>query len=189
MKQAAAGARVKVWDRLVRSAHWLLVLAVVAAWLTGHWPWRIHEALGYAAAAIVALRLVWGVTGSPYARFVQFVRGPRATALYARQLLAGTEPRTLGHNPLGGWMIVALLACIAGTCLSGFLFTTDWLWGYAWLETTHSVLSWVLVALVCGHLAGVAVTSFRHRENLVGAMFTGYKRAGNDRVAEPAAEK
>jgi len=182
--EPAAGARVKVWDRLVRTAHWLLVLAVVAAWVTGHWPRRAHDALGYAAAAIVAVRLVWGFRGSVHARFAQFVRGPRATWEYARLVLGRREPRTLGHNPLGAWMIVALLACVAGVCLTGFLYTTDWLFGYAWLEALHRALSWILVALVAGHLAGVAFTSLRHRENLVAAMFSGYKRA--DAGEEPA---
>ena len=184
--RAAPTARVKVWDRLVRSLHWLLVLTVVYAWASGHWPvlgTRIarqdaHELAGYAAAAIVALRLVWGFCGSPYARFAQFMRGPRATWDYFRLLLAGREPRTLGHNPLGAWMIAALLACVAGITLTGFLYTTDWLYGYTWLEALHRGLAWLLAALVFGHLAGVAFTSVRHRENLVTAMFTGYKRSG-----------
>jgi cytochrome b len=177
-------ARLKVWDRVVRGLHWLLVLTVVAAWVTGHWPKSVHEALGYGAAGIVFTRLVWGFCGSPYARFAQFVRGPRATWQYTRLLARGAEPRTLGHNPLGAWMIVLLLACIAGLCLTGFLYTTDWLYGYAWLEALHSGLAWILLVLVLGHLAGVAFTSLRHRENLVVPMFTGYKRAADDDTAE-----
>ena len=179
-------AQVKVWDRLVRSLHWLLVLTVLYAWASGHWPvlgTRIakqdaHELAGYAAAAIVALRLLWGFCGSPYARFAQFVRGPRATWDYFRLLLARREPRTLGHNPLGAWMIVALLACVGIISLSGFLYTTDWLYGYAWLEALHAAFAWVLAALVCGHLAGVLFTSLRHRENLVLSMINGTKPAG-----------
>lgn len=167
----------RVWDPLVRLLHWLLVIAVVSAWLTGHWPKRVHDALGYAAAAIVVLRLVWGFCGSPYARFAQFMRGPRATWQYARALLARREPRHLGHNPLGGWMIAALLFCIAGLCTTGILYTTDWLWGYAWLEETHRWFAWALVGLVALHLAGVLFTSLRQRENLVAAMFTGEKPA------------
>lgn len=167
---------VPVWDRLVRSLHWLLVPTVVAVWITGHWFDSVHHALGYAAAGIVALRFVWGLWGSPHARFSDFVKGPRDTWRYARLLLAGREPHHLGHNPLGGWMVVALLTCVALGSLTGFLYTTDWLWGYGWLEALHVGLAWLLALLVAGHLCGVLVMSLRGRENLVRSMLTGNKR-------------
>ncbi|MFT3720568.1 cytochrome b/b6 domain-containing protein [Pseudorhodoferax sp.] len=169
-----------VWDRPVRLLHWALVLCVAAAWWTGGRTDGWHENLGYAVAAIVALRLAWGFAGSRYARFAQFVRGPRATWAYAHGVWRGTAPRYIGHNPLGGWMVLALLACCATLCLSGWLYTTDWLWGYAWLYWTHFVAGWVLVGLVVLHVAGVAFTSWQHRENLVRAMVTGAKPAAGE---------
>ncbi|MBU1359082.1 MAG: cytochrome b/b6 domain-containing protein [Gammaproteobacteria bacterium] len=167
----------KVWDRPVRLLHWVLVLTVVPAWVTGGRTDSVHEWLGYAAAAVVAARLVWGVLGSRYARFRQFVRGPAWTLRYASAVAAHRAPRYLGHNPLGGWMAVTLLACVGCLSLSGFLYISDWLWGYAWLYWTHFVLGWLLVALVALHLAGVAFSSWQHRENLVRAMVTGKKAA------------
>ncbi|MFT3819356.1 MAG: cytochrome b/b6 domain-containing protein [Rubrivivax sp.] len=168
---------VRVWDRAVRLLHWALVACVAAAWFTRdlRGPW--HEWLGYGAAAIVASRLAWGFAGSPYARFAQFVRAPAATLAYARAVLAGAAPRYLGHNPLGGWMVLALLAAVAATCLSGWLFTTDWLWGYEWVEDAHAALAWMLVALVALHVGGVVFTSRHQKENLVRAMLTGDKPA------------
>ncbi len=74
-------------------------------------------------------------------------------------------------------MVLALLATLSALCLSGWLFTTDWLWGYAWLSNTHAVLGWLLVGLVALHLVGVVVTSWHQRENLVRAMIDGRKRA------------
>ena len=170
----------RVWDALVRSLHGLLAASVLIAWASGHWSARwfdeIHYTAGYVAAGVVLIRVLWGFSASRYARFAQFVRSPRATLLYARQVCAAREPRYIGHNPLGGWMVLALLATTAALSLTGFLYTTDWLWGFAWLSDLHAALAWLLAALIIGHWAGVALTSWRHRENLAAAMFTGRKR-------------
>jgi cytochrome b len=171
---------IRVWDALIRSLHWLLVAAMVTAWTSGHWlkPWfdEVHHSAGYLAAGVVGLRIVWGFVGSRHARFDQFVRSPRATLAYARQLPSGCEPRHVGHNPLGGWMVLALLATVASLSLTGWLYTTDWLWGYEWLSTLHAALAWLALGLVIAHLGGVVFTSIRHRENLVAAMLSGRKR-------------
>jgi len=170
--------RVRVWDRPVRLMHWALAASVATAWLTRsdlgvlH---EVHEIAGYAAAALVAARTAWGWTGSRHARFASFVRAPAATWRYARDVLAGRAQRFVGHNPLGGWMVLALLACTAALGLTGWLYTTDLFWGYGWLAALHSGLGWTLLGLVALHVAGVAFTSWQHRENLVAAMFTGRK--------------
>jgi len=169
----------KVWDPLVRVCHWGVAASVAASWWTsGTWggQQRWHERVGYAVAALVAVRLLWGFVGSRHARFGDFVRSPRRTLAYARRVLAGTEERHLGHNPLGGWMALALWATVAGACATGWLYTTDAFFGIAWVETAHQVLAWTVVALVPLHLAGVVLASLRHRENLVAAMLGGSKR-------------
>jgi cytochrome b len=177
---------VKVWDRFVRIAHWTLVSCVLTAWLTGELKIEsaqpLHEWLGYAALVVIALRLIWGWSGPRYARFAQFIAGPARALAYARAVVRGSEPRYLGHNPLGGWMIVALLATAAAASLTGWLSITDRYWGVAWVQETHEVLSNALIALAVLHVAGVAFTSVRRRENLVAAMWTGIKRppAGGD---------
>lgn len=171
----------RVWDALVRSLHWLLAASALVAWVSGHWLGRwfeeIHHTAGYVAAAAIAVRVAWGFAGGRYARFTQFVRGPRVVWAYARQLLAGREPRHLGHNPLGGVMVLALLGCVAGLGVSGWMFTTDAFWGDPVVSGVHAVLAWALLALVVLHLAGVVFTSRRHRENLVRAMVDGNKPA------------
>ncbi|HWI36921.1 MAG TPA: cytochrome b/b6 domain-containing protein [Burkholderiales bacterium] len=164
----------RVWDALVRAAHWTLVACVLAAWFTRD---ELHEWLGYAALAVVAVRIVWGFVGSRYARFARFVRPPAQTLAYTRALAAGRAPRHLGHNPLGAWMIVVLLATAALTAASGWLSVTDRYWGIAWVQDTHAALADALALLAIVHVAGIAYMSRLHRENLVAAMVSGRKRA------------
>jgi cytochrome b len=178
----------KVWDPLVRSAHWLLALAVAAAWWTRAGWGRTHEWLGYATLLLVVLRVLWGVVGSRDARFAQFVRGPSTTLHYAREVLAGHERRHVGHNPLGAWMIVALLAVTALAGITGWIYTTDAFWGDARIERLHAFFATALLVLVPLHVAGVLVASWRHRENLAAAMVHGRKRAAQgDDIAQDAA--
>lgn len=169
--------KLKIWDLPVRLLHWLLVAGIAAAWITSSKTGPLHEYCGYAAATIVAARLAWNFIGNRHARFSQFVLGAKPTIAYARQVFAGTAPRYLGHNPLGGWMVVLLLSCIALVAFTGWLATTDLLWGYAWPVRIHVALAWGLVALIASHLGGVIFTSWKHRENLVAAMVTGKKAA------------
>jgi cytochrome b len=171
----------KVWDRLVRIGHWLLVILVMLSWLTRHSGMAVHEAVGYAALGVVGVRIAWGFYGSRYARFKEFVRSPAATLAYARDVASGEAPRYLGHNPLGGWMILALLVTTLSICLSGWLYTTDAYWGVEWVANLHESLTYVLISLIALHVAGVAFSSWRHRENLVVAMFTGMKRNDDDK--------
>lgn len=170
-------ATVRVWDPLVRVFHWCLVASFAIAWLSSEDGRSLHQWAGYAAASLIALRLIWGIAGSRYARFGQFVRTPRSVAGYLIDILKGREARYLGHNPAGGLMIMALITVMAGLCLTGWLYTTDAFWGVDWVEETHEALANILLALVGLHVAGVVIASLRHRENLVRAMFTGRKRA------------
>lgn len=169
----------RVWDALVRVGHWLLVASVLIAWLTRHNGGGWHEWAGYAATAIVLVRIVWGFVGSHYARFKQFVLGPRATIDYALHVARHTEPRHLGHNPLGAWMIVALIITIVLLGVTGWMYTTDRFWGVAWVGETHEFLADALLVMISLHVAGVVFSSVRHRENLVAAMINGRKRAGD----------
>lgn len=176
---SAAAQPVRVWDWLVRLLHGVLVAAVVVAWTSTlglGFAWA-HEAAGYSAAAVIGIRVVWGFCGSRYARFSQFLRSRREVLHYARQLCAGHEPRYIGHNPLGGWMVVLLLALVAGLGVTGWLYTTDAFWGMAWLDRLHDALAWALLVFATLHVAGVALTSLRHRENLAAAMLNGRKAA------------
>lgn len=170
-------ATTRVWDAFVRVFHWSLVASFALAWISGD-DWKtLHIWAGYAAAALIATRLVWGLVGTRYARFSQFVRSPLVVASYLRDVATGREARYLGHNPAGGAMIVSLFATLTGLCLSGWLLTTDAFWGSAVMEGMHEALANLALLLVGLHIAGVALGSIRHHENLVRSMVTGKKRA------------
>jgi cytochrome b len=169
--------RVRVWDAFVRLFHWSLVVCFATAWLSANASDDLHMLAGYAAGGLVLMRLVWGVIGTRHARFSSFVRSPGTVLAYLRAIAQGTEARHLGHNPAGGAMILALLAGIIATALTGWLLTTDTFWGVTWMQHLHHWSADAVLLLVAGHLAGVALASLRHRENLVGAMIVGQKRA------------
>jgi len=173
----------RVWDPLVRTLHWTLALSVALAWLTKEGGGVWHEWIGYVSLAAVGLRVAWGWSGSRHARFSAFVRSPGETLRYLRRVLARSEPRHLGHNPLGGWMIVALIVNVVLVGASGWLYTTDAYWGVEWVEDLHDALATSLLTLAALHVTGVVLTSVRHRENLAGAMVHGRKRPpeGGDR--------
>jgi cytochrome b len=199
------GNAVRVWDIVVRTLHWSLVVCFVTAYASGDDESRVHAVLGYLVLAIVSVRVVWGFVGTKYARFTDFVRGREETLRYARSLLARRPIHYVGHNPLGGWMIVALLVTLLATCwtgleaeavegrgplaqASGVLVAT----AAAHEERArrgekrqgkqhdgwgevHEILSHLALVLALVHIAGVVVGSALHRENLIKAMITGVK--------------
>jgi len=170
-----------VWDPVVRIAHWSLAASIAGAWFTRSGGGAWHERLGYAALGLLLLRLIWGGVGPAYARFASFLRSPAATARYAASVMRGTDVRYLGHNPLGGWMIIALMLATAVAGITGWLYTTDAYWGDARMERVHDAAAVALLLLVALHVAGVVFTSIRLRENLVLAMIIGRKRAPGER--------
>jgi cytochrome b len=174
---ATTGPTVRVWDLFVRIFHWSLVALFIVAFATGDEIERVHIAVGYTIAALVAARIVWGFVGSRYARFSNFVRRPAETLHYMRQALRGRAPRYIGHNPAGGLMTLALLGMIIAISGTGLMMTTDVFWGAEWVEDVHEGLVYATLGLIALHVAGVVVTSIEHRENLAKAIITGRKRA------------
>jgi cytochrome b len=167
--------KVRVWDAGVRLFHWSLVAMFASAYLFAEQR-TLHIYLGYIVAALVAFRLVWGLVGTKHARFTDFVPAPFRLLRYLRDMVSGKEVRSLGHNPAGGAMIMALLATITGIAVTGYMIGMDAYFGEEWVERLHTTLVNFALVLVAIHLGGVIFSSFRHRENLVKAMITGEKR-------------
>lgn len=175
--RSGADPEVTVWALSTRIGHWALAFSVLTC-LLGPEGGDVHEWLGYAALALALWRVVVGLgSRQPQLRFSRFVQGPSATLAYTRALLARREPRHLGHNPLGGWMILALLAGAIGAGATGALYVTDAFWGAEWLEELHEALGEGMFILVALHVGGVVLTSLLQRENLIKAMWHGRKAA------------
>lgn len=177
---AAATRRILVWDWPTRIGHWLLAGSFAVAWLTAESEaWRnVHVASGYLFGAVIAFRLLWGFVGTRYARFSEFVKSPRAAWNYLTSLLGPRPQHTVGHNPAGGWAIALLLVLGAISVLSGWLTFNEV--GGELFEELHEGASNAALAVVGIHLLGVATGSLIHRENLIGAMFSGLKRGATN---------
>ncbi|SFZ77731.1 cytochrome b/b6 domain-containing protein [Chitinimonas taiwanensis] len=169
-------ARIAVWDPLVRISHWLVALLVLGNFLNEEGEtW--HRYAGYTVLGLVLLRLLWGVVGSRYARLSSFWPRPRQVLAYLRALLQDRAPRYLGHNPAAAVMMLALWANLLALVASGWLMGTDAFWGEEWLEDLHELLANGLLVLVGLHVAAAVFESWRERDNLIGAMVHGKKRA------------
>lgn len=171
----------------MRLFHWLLVALVVFSFITGklggYWlEWHMRS--GAAILALLVFRIAWGFVGTDTARFAQFLRGPATALAYVRARMAGTPHRALGHNPLGGWMVVAMLAILATQAFSG-LFVDDeiatqgplavkvsnaFVARMSWL---HHLNHWILLGAVVLHLVAVATYQWGFRTNLIGPMIHG----------------
>ena len=182
---------VLIWDLPTRVFHWTLAASFFIALATGDSDrFRdIHVFSGYLMLGLIGFRVVWGLAGSHYARFGSFLFGPRAAVTYVEDLLAARSRRYLGHNPAGSWAVFAMLALGLVICLSGLIVlgaeeSQGILKGVArhplgeMTKGLHESLSWLMLALVVLHLAGVLIESWAHRENLAGAMLTGRKAGG-----------
>lgn len=182
--------KVKVWDLAVRAGHWAMGALVLGAFLTAgeDEATPLHTRLGLALLGIVVFRLVWGFVGSRHARFRDFVRSPRTVVAYTRQYVRGRPGRHLGHNPLGGVMVMAMLGTLAVVTLTGVatVLGPEWDGPLAGLlsedtadavKELHEASAWLLPWLVALHVGGVLLSSVLERQNLVAGMVTGYKRA------------
>ena len=181
--------KVAVWDVPVRLFHWLLLGLVGFSWWSGDqgddWmDW--HSKSGYAILTLVLFRIGWGFIGSDSARFAHFVRGPRASFAYLRSVFQRQPKAYLGHNPLGGWMIMALLAVLLIQVITGLLGNDDsdyeaplahWLSHdtSSFITTLHAYSFDLLLILVGLHVVAVLTHLVMRRDDLLSAMFTGVK--------------
>ena len=193
--------KVRVWDPLIRLFHWTLVVAFTVAYFTDDEELLLpHVWAGYVIIGLLVFRFLWGFVGSLHARFTDFVYAPSAVVSFLWDTFQGEAKRYLGHNPAGGWMVILLLVMLTLISITGLvLYGADEHAGplaglmagtgenvEEFFEELHEFFANFTLFLVIVHLAGVAVESILHKENLVWAMITGYKRG--DKTATDAAK-
>lgn len=173
---------VRVWDLPLRLFHWGLVACVIGSFVTiklgGLWmEW--HVRFGLITLALIVFRVIWGVVGTHYARFTQFIRSPYAVWRYIR----GHQAHGVGHNPLGSWSVIALLLLFGFQAVSGLfadddIFTTGPLayLSSSWSRTLtgwHKLSEWPMIMLIVLHLLALVWYRIVHNRNLALAMLHG----------------
>ncbi|WP_315831877.1 cytochrome b/b6 domain-containing protein [Bradyrhizobium prioriisuperbiae] len=186
---------IMAWDLPTRMVKWLLAATVVIAWATNryavqHPDW--HKWNGYAVLVLVVFRLLWGLYGSSTARFSSFVRSPLALAAYVRAQMQGGTRLFLGHNPLGGWMVIALLVAMAAQSVLGLFSAGDDYLSLQgplarlasvktvdWATYLHRLGFDVILALATIHVAANVSYDLFRRTGLIRGMITGRKPMGD----------
>lgn len=176
--------RIRVWDLPTRVFHWALALCVVGSFVTvklGGNAMVWHGRIGVTVVGLLAFRLVWGLVGSTYARFGQFVRGPRAIKDYIRGQWQGE-----GHNPLGALSVLAMLGMLLLLVATGLFANDDIafegpLYALVGKEFSdrvagiHRLIEPLTILLVLAHLGAIAYYVRIRKQTLIMPMITGWK--------------
>ena len=186
-----------LWDIPTRVFHWMLVAALALAWWSAEQErYDIHEWTGYTLLVLVVSRIVWGFVGSVHSRFTDFVAGPGSILAYLR----GQGSPTPGHNPLGGWSVLALLTLLLLQAVSGLFNSDDILFSgplyYAasgelrdTMGLVHDVAFNILLGLVALHVLVVLYHQLIRRDGMIRAMLVGSAPGRVGKAAPVAAYK
>ena len=192
---------IPVWDLPSRLFHWLLVILVAVSFTTGNIggnAMQYHEWSGFAILILLVFRITWGFVGSRTTRFSDFVKGPAAVWRYANALVRGHSECYLGHNPLGGWSVLAMLLALLIQAATGLFANDDiitagplYLWVSKpvsdWLTGVHRLNRYLVIVLAATHVSAVLFYLLVKHENLIKPMITGIKHWVGGNTTPPAA--
>ena len=177
-----------IWDIPTRLFHWLLVACIVAQYLTAEVLDAIdwHFKIGYFTLGLILFRLLWGFAGTTYARFSQFLAGPGKVLSYAKTMTNPNSPEHAGHNPMGGWMVIALLLLVALQGISGLFIGDDIINNGPYydavsdatrdtMNSIHHTAFNILLAAIALHISAVVFYARFKKQMLVPAMLHGKK--------------
>jgi cytochrome b len=196
-------AQARRWDPLVKITHWgIAAVVVVNALIVGEGS-VAHIYAGYTLAALLGLRLLWGVIGPVSARFRSFTPSPTKVIAHWRDIRSGVHVAHVSHNPVGALMVYALWACLAVIIASGIgmagappaidasistgQFVSDEYREETYggeaeesatgelFEEVHEVAVNLLYLLIALHIAGVAFETVRSGKRTITAMLPGGK--------------
>lgn len=180
-----------VWSKFTRFFHWTLVGLFTVSYLSSRMAEDgVHAWAGYALVLLLISRFIWGFVGSDYGRFTRFYFSVSDILTHAKQILKNKPKHHMGHSPVGSVMVFALLLFLSLTVSLGLVSQAwteyegpFWMMGMmpsdAWgriAENGHEFLGDAMLILIALHLLGVVLACVQHRENLVAAMFSGFKK-------------
>jgi len=132
-----------------------------------------HMLAGGLLAALVILRVIWGIAGTRYARFGSFELRPMKLLEYFGAMFRGGTQTWAGHNPASSWVALIMLGLAAGLAITGVLMIN----GQERYEDVHELLANAFLALALLHVAGVVVHQLRHCDGFAFSMLDGRKHA------------
>ena len=186
---------VKVWDWSIRIFHWCLPVLLFLLWYSAGDNMDQHMLFAQVLLALLSYRIIWGFIGTPYARFSHFIYHPKHIIQYLLASIKPNKPIYLSHNPVGGIMVLVLLATLLFQLTTGLYATDDIfyngpLYMYASGATTDLMTflhkKWFyygILLIVAMHILAIILYKIRG-EGLVKAMITGHKQAPNGRVVD-----
>lgn len=194
-EMSGAPVRLRIWDLPIRLFHWTLVPLLGFAWWTAEermLDW--HRLAGYSIFALLLFRLIWGFAGSSTARFSNFVGGPSTLLRYVRgHMFNRAATPAAGHNPVGGWSVIAMITILAVQVGLGFFsvdidgmesgpfsYLVDFEIGRVAAEW-HAFIFNAILALTALHVVAVLFYLVHRRDNLVGPMISGTRKWSGDR--------
>jgi len=167
-------ATIKIWDGFIRSYHWMIVVAFVLNYFFLEPGEQIHQIVGYSAAGLILLRILWGFLGPENARISSFLPTPTGIRQHFQQLKSRQIPEHEGHNPVGGLLILLFWVLFLGQGITGFLLEeTDYFFGSSTVENIHEIIAHTLYAGVIIHVTAVILVGWWGRIQLIRPMITG----------------
>jgi cytochrome b len=168
---------VRIWHPLIRIVHWSLVAIFIANYFVLEAGSDWHQWLGYAAVALIAVRIVWGFIDPGFGNFKTVHLSQAAIKSHFSHLKQGHLPIKSGHNPLGWLMVFAVIGLFTALGVTGFMMEKiDALFGNSTLEEVHGWLADILYAAAIVHVVAIVITGWRGRIELIRPMITGKRR-------------
>jgi cytochrome b len=181
--------KILVWDLPVRLFHWLLVISLVASWYTSDGDKGLidyHLQIGYFTLGLIIFRITWGIFGTRYARFSQFMPKKQALLNYIKNVKQEKSYSTVGHNPMGGLMVVLMLTLVLSQSISGLFMNDDVFTTGPYFESvsssTQKLMSFihnnvfdVIIVVSILHICAAFYYLIAKKINLIKPMITGYK--------------
>jgi cytochrome b len=180
-----------VWDLPVRLFHWSLVTSLFAAWYTSDGERNLidwHLKIGYFILGLIIFRIIWGVFGTRYAKFTQFIPNKKSLLYYLKNFKQEKNYTTVGHNPIGGLMVVFMLTLVLSQAVSGLFMNDDIFTSGPYYSSAsssiqsimslihHNVFDIIIVVSVL-HIAAAFYYLLVKKANLIVPMITGYKQS------------